>query len=161
MVQLMPPRHVLTPVAEALDRALALPDESVPDRERDIIGPLTSDAQWTGGQVSRSQGRPVHRAAGWGGLLLGPAAGPGGTRGARDQPRRVASCRSRLRANPTPIAAMTACIDACTAGLASLGNGRSTSTPELDGQSGPRAAVAQVIGALDPRALLRRSGAWV
>ena len=76
MVQLMPPRHVLTPVAEAVDRALALPDESVSDRERDVIGPLTSDVQWAGGQVSRSQGRPVHRAEGWGGLLLGPAPDP-------------------------------------------------------------------------------------
>jgi uncharacterized protein YbjT (DUF2867 family) len=48
VVQLMPPGHVLTPVAEALDRALALPDEVVPDRERDVIGPLTSDATWVG-----------------------------------------------------------------------------------------------------------------
>lgn len=48
VVQLMPPGHVLTPVAEALDRALALPEEAVPDRERDVIGPLTSDATWVG-----------------------------------------------------------------------------------------------------------------
>jgi hypothetical protein len=48
VVQLMPPGHALTPVAEALDRALAVPDASVPDPERDVIGPLSSDAAWTG-----------------------------------------------------------------------------------------------------------------
>ncbi|WP_457253909.1 NAD(P)H-binding protein [Pedococcus sp. P5_B7] len=48
VVQLMPPGHALTPVAEALDRALAVPDASVPDSERDVIGPLSSDAAWTG-----------------------------------------------------------------------------------------------------------------
>ena len=48
MVQLMPQGHVLTTVAEAVDRALAVPDASVPDAERDIIGPLSSDAAWTG-----------------------------------------------------------------------------------------------------------------
>ena len=48
MVQLLPPGHALTPVAEAVDRALAVPDASVPDAERDIIGPLSSDAAWTG-----------------------------------------------------------------------------------------------------------------
>ncbi|TPG13299.1 NAD(P)H-binding protein [Pedococcus bigeumensis] len=77
MVQLMPRRHVLTPVAEALDRALALPDETVPDSQRDVIGPLTSDVPWAGGQVSRRNGMPVHRGDGWRGLLLGPAPDPG------------------------------------------------------------------------------------
>ena len=48
MVQLMPQGHVLVPVAEAIDRALAVPDESVPDAERDVLGPLSSDATWTG-----------------------------------------------------------------------------------------------------------------
>jgi uncharacterized protein YbjT (DUF2867 family) len=48
IVQLMPQGHVLTPVSEAIDRALAVPDETVPDGERDIIGPLRSDAAWTG-----------------------------------------------------------------------------------------------------------------
>jgi uncharacterized protein YbjT (DUF2867 family) len=48
MVQLMPRGHVLTPVTEALDRALAVPDASVPDAERDLVGPLSSDAAWTG-----------------------------------------------------------------------------------------------------------------
>jgi len=48
VVQLMPPGHVLTPVAESLDRALTRPDSTVPDRERDVIGPLTSDATWAG-----------------------------------------------------------------------------------------------------------------
>jgi uncharacterized protein YbjT (DUF2867 family) len=47
LVQLMPPGHALTPVAEALDRALAVPDASIPDAERDVIGPLSSDAAWT------------------------------------------------------------------------------------------------------------------
>ena len=77
MVQLMPRRHVLTPVAEALDRALALPDDKVPDSQRDVIGPLTSDVPWAGGQVSRRNGLPVHRGDGWRGLLLGPAPDPG------------------------------------------------------------------------------------
>ena len=48
MVQLMPPGHTLTTVAEAVDRALATPDRSVPDSQRDVIGPLSSDATWTG-----------------------------------------------------------------------------------------------------------------
>lgn len=48
VVQLMPRGHVLTPVAEAVDRALAVLDQAVPDAERDIIGPLSSDAAWTG-----------------------------------------------------------------------------------------------------------------
>lgn len=48
VVQLMPRGHSLTPVADALDRALAVPDAAVPDRERDVIGPLTSDATWVG-----------------------------------------------------------------------------------------------------------------
>ena len=72
MVQLMPRGHVLIPVVEALDRALTLPDQSVPDRERDVIGPLTSDVAWAGGHVSRRQGRPVHHGDGWRAVLLGP-----------------------------------------------------------------------------------------
>jgi uncharacterized protein YbjT (DUF2867 family) len=48
VVHLMPPGHVLTPVAEALDRALGVPDATVPDRERDVLGPLTSDPTWAG-----------------------------------------------------------------------------------------------------------------
>jgi uncharacterized protein YbjT (DUF2867 family) len=76
MVQLMPRRHVLTPVAEALDRALAEVDDTVPDRDRDVIGPLTSDVHWAGGQVSRGHDRPVHRRDGWRGLLLGPPPDP-------------------------------------------------------------------------------------
>ena len=48
VVQLMPRGHSLTPVADALDRALAVPDAAVPDRQRDAIGPLTSDATWVG-----------------------------------------------------------------------------------------------------------------
>ena len=76
MVQLMPRRHVLIPVSEALDRARVLPDARVPDRERDGIGPLTSDVAWAGGQVSRREGRPVHRGDGWRGLLLGPPPDP-------------------------------------------------------------------------------------
>ena len=48
VVQLMPRGHSLTPVADALDRALAVPDAAVPDRQRDVIGPLTSDATWVG-----------------------------------------------------------------------------------------------------------------
>lgn len=48
VAQLMPPGHVLTTVAESLDRALAVPDATVPDRERDVTGPLTSDANWVG-----------------------------------------------------------------------------------------------------------------
>ena len=48
MVQLMPRGHALTPVAEAVDRALAVPDAAVPDAQRDIMGPLRSDAEWTG-----------------------------------------------------------------------------------------------------------------
>lgn len=46
--ELMPQGHALTPVAEAIDRALAVPDPSVPDSDRDVIGPLSSDAPWTG-----------------------------------------------------------------------------------------------------------------
>jgi hypothetical protein len=46
--ELMPRGHVLTPVSEAIDRALAVPDPRVPDQERDVIGPLTSDAAWAG-----------------------------------------------------------------------------------------------------------------
>jgi uncharacterized protein YbjT (DUF2867 family) len=48
LVQLMPPRHALTSVADAIDGALAVPDEAVPDAQRDVIGPLRSDAAWTG-----------------------------------------------------------------------------------------------------------------
>lgn len=48
MAELLPPGHVLTPVADAIDRALAVPDAAQPDSERDPIGPLTSDAPWTG-----------------------------------------------------------------------------------------------------------------
>jgi uncharacterized protein YbjT (DUF2867 family) len=79
MVQLMPPRHVLTPVSDAIDRALTVPDDTVPDRERDVVGPLSSDVVWAGGQVARRHGRPVRRGSGWGGgwrgLLLGPSPG--------------------------------------------------------------------------------------
>ena len=109
MVQLMPRGHALTPVAEALDRALAEPDATVPDVERDMLGPLSSDAGLDG----------------LGRTLTSPAE----IRGGRRQRSRRVSSRSRLRAKPTPMAAMTACIDAWTAGLASLGKGRSTSTP--------------------------------
>lgn len=49
--ELLPPSHALTPVEEALDRALAVPDEGVPDRDRDILGPLTSDPPWVGAVV--------------------------------------------------------------------------------------------------------------
>ena len=73
MVQLMPPRHVLTPVAEAIDRALAVPDQTLPDGERDVIGPLTSDVTWAGARVSRGYGRPLARGDGSGGPLLGPS----------------------------------------------------------------------------------------
>ncbi|KRF22263.1 NAD(P)H-binding protein [Phycicoccus sp. Soil802] len=48
MVQLIPRGHARTPVAEAIDRALAVPDAAVPDPGRDILGPLSSDAAWTG-----------------------------------------------------------------------------------------------------------------
>ena len=48
LVQLVPRGHVLTSVAEAMDRALAVPDATVPDAQRDVIGPLSSDAAWTG-----------------------------------------------------------------------------------------------------------------
>jgi hypothetical protein len=48
LVQLMPPGHVLVPVAEAIERALTLPDRGVPDVERDPIGPFSSDASWAG-----------------------------------------------------------------------------------------------------------------
>lgn len=74
LVDLMPPGHSMVPVADAMDRALAVPDEHVPDRDRDILGPLTSDAGWAGGLVSRRDGRAVHhRRGGWQDLLLGPA----------------------------------------------------------------------------------------
>ncbi|QGN58260.1 NAD(P)H-binding protein [Nostocoides sp. HKS02] len=70
---LMPERHPMLPVAEAIDRALARPGDSVPDEDRDPLGPLRSDAGWAGGQVSRHDGRPVHhRRGGWQDLLLGP-----------------------------------------------------------------------------------------
>lgn len=48
LVELMPAGHALTSVADAVDRALAVPDDALPDAERDIIGPLRSDAAWTG-----------------------------------------------------------------------------------------------------------------
>lgn len=73
LVDLMPTGHAMLPVAEAMDRALALPGEEVPDRDRDILGPLSSDAGWAGGQVSRRDGRAVHHHRGsWQDLLLGP-----------------------------------------------------------------------------------------
>jgi uncharacterized protein YbjT (DUF2867 family) len=70
---LLPQGHRLVGVDDALDRALAVPADSVPDRDRDIVGPLHSDAPWAGGQVSRAGGRPVHhRLGGWRDVLLGP-----------------------------------------------------------------------------------------
>ncbi len=70
---LLPAGHVLVPVAEAIDRALAVPDEQAPVGDRDVTGPLPSDAGWAGGRVSRARGRAVHqRGGGWRGLLLGP-----------------------------------------------------------------------------------------
>jgi hypothetical protein len=48
IAQLVPPGHALTSVAEAVERALATPDESVADRERDVMGPLSSDPAWVG-----------------------------------------------------------------------------------------------------------------
>jgi uncharacterized protein YbjT (DUF2867 family) len=74
LVDLMPTGHAMLPVAEAMERALALPDEDVPDRDRDIVGPLSSDAGWAGGRVSRRDGRAVHHHGGsWQDLLLGPS----------------------------------------------------------------------------------------
>jgi uncharacterized protein YbjT (DUF2867 family) len=70
--ELLPPRHRLVPVGRALERALQVPDPSVPDTDRDVMGPLVSDADWAGGQVSRREGQPVHDRRGWRGLLLGP-----------------------------------------------------------------------------------------
>ncbi len=70
---LLPRGHRLVPVTQALERALLLPAVGVPDAERDLMGPLQSDAAWAGGQVSRLDGRPVHHRLGdWRGLLLGP-----------------------------------------------------------------------------------------
>ncbi len=70
---LLPTGHRLVPVTQALERALLLPADGVPDAERDVMGPLRSDAAWAGGQVSRRDGRPVHHRRGdWRGLLLGP-----------------------------------------------------------------------------------------
>jgi uncharacterized protein YbjT (DUF2867 family) len=70
---LMPERHAMLPVAAAIDRALTRPGESVADQDRDIVGPLRSDATWAGGQVSRRDGQPVHHLrGGWQDLLLGP-----------------------------------------------------------------------------------------
>lgn len=70
---LLPSGHRLVPVGKALERALHVPAASVPDADRDVTGPLRSDAHWAGGQVSRSDGRPVHNNhGGWRGLLLGP-----------------------------------------------------------------------------------------
>jgi uncharacterized protein YbjT (DUF2867 family) len=48
IAQLVPPGHALTSVAEAVERALATPVESVPDRERDVMGQLSSDPAWVG-----------------------------------------------------------------------------------------------------------------
>jgi uncharacterized protein YbjT (DUF2867 family) len=74
LLDLMPTGHAMLPVAEAMERALALPDEDVPDRDRDIVGPLSSDAGWAGGRVSRRDGRAVHHHGGsWQDLLLGPS----------------------------------------------------------------------------------------
>ena len=70
---LMPERHPMLPVAEAIDRALARPGESVPDQDRDVVGPLRSDAGWAGGQVSRHARASRPPSAG---RLAGPAAGP-------------------------------------------------------------------------------------
>jgi uncharacterized protein YbjT (DUF2867 family) len=47
LTELMPPGHVLVPVAQAVARALGRPDPGVPDRLRDVLGPLSSDARWT------------------------------------------------------------------------------------------------------------------
>jgi uncharacterized protein YbjT (DUF2867 family) len=70
---LLPHGHRLVGVGEALDRALAVPADAVPDRDRDIVGPLHSDASWAGGLVSRADGRPVHHRGGdWRDVLLGP-----------------------------------------------------------------------------------------
>ena len=71
--QLLPDGAQVTPVSDALIRALTLPPASLPDRDRDILGPLSSDVAWAGGQVSRQGGRAVHhRSGGWRDLLLGP-----------------------------------------------------------------------------------------
>jgi hypothetical protein len=73
----MPPLHATVPLQEAIDRALVVPDAKTPDQGRDLVGPLTSDAGWAGGQVSRLDGRPVHhRRGGWSDLLLGPPPRP-------------------------------------------------------------------------------------
>jgi uncharacterized protein YbjT (DUF2867 family) len=73
LVDLMPPGHAMLPVAEAIDRALTVPADGVVDRDRDIVGPLRSDAAWVGGQVSRRDGRATHHhRGGWQDLLLGP-----------------------------------------------------------------------------------------
>ncbi|WP_406829634.1 NAD(P)H-binding protein [Pedococcus sp. KACC 23699] len=70
---LLPTGHRLISVGQALERALHVPGAGVPDVRRDVMGPLHSDADWAGGQVSRTDGRPVHRRlGGWRGLLLGP-----------------------------------------------------------------------------------------
>jgi uncharacterized protein YbjT (DUF2867 family) len=74
---LMPPLHATVPLQEAIDRALVVPDARTPDQGRDLVGPLTSDAGWAGGQVSRLDGRPVHHRRGeWSDLLLGPSPRP-------------------------------------------------------------------------------------
>ena len=73
LARLMPPLHATVPLQDAIDRALVAPAESTHDERRDILGPLSSDAGWAGGQVSRRDGRPVHhRRGGWSDLLLGP-----------------------------------------------------------------------------------------
>ncbi|MEP6854498.1 MAG: NAD(P)H-binding protein [Pedococcus sp.] len=74
---LLPQGHRLVPVTQALERALLVPADEVLDAERDMMGPLHSDAAWAGGQVSRRDGRPVHhRRRDWRGLLLGPPPSP-------------------------------------------------------------------------------------
>jgi hypothetical protein len=71
--QLLPDGAQVTPVSDALIRGLTLPPASLPDRDRDILGPLSSDVAWAGGQVSRQGRRAVHhRTGGWRDLLLGP-----------------------------------------------------------------------------------------
>ncbi|WP_270887377.1 NAD(P)H-binding protein [Pedococcus sp. 5OH_020] len=73
LTDLLPERYALTSVADAVDRALALPDARTPDGDRDIVGPLRSDSRWAGGQVTRDGDRPVHHRTGSrADLLLGP-----------------------------------------------------------------------------------------
>ena len=47
---LLPDDHELVGVEESFRRALAAPDESVPARDRDPLGPLPGDPSWAGGQ---------------------------------------------------------------------------------------------------------------